>query len=144
MRTQNSVFKCSILEFNKNHDRTGNLTSIESNKNVPFTIKRAYYLYDVPGGAERGGHAHKKLIHLFVAASGCFDVVINDGQNKRVFTLNRPYYGLLVDEGIWIEVINFSSGAICLVLASELYDPDDYIRDYNEYLIYINDNSSHI
>ena len=96
-------------------------------------LKRIYYLYDVPGGAERGGHAHKDLQQLIVAASGCFDVVLDDGKNRKVVELNRPYYGLYIVPGIWREIINFSSGAICLVLASQKYDKDDYIRDYNQF-----------
>jgi dTDP-4-dehydrorhamnose 3,5-epimerase-like enzyme len=109
---------------------------------IPFDVKRLYYLYDVPGGAERGGHAHKGLHQLIVAASGSFDVVLDDGKNRKVVELNRPYYGLYVIPGIWRELINFSSGAICLVLASEKYNIDDYIRDYEEFLKYSNENSS--
>lgn len=117
----------------KIHNRAGNITIIEGNKDVPFNIKRIYYLYDIPGGEERGGHAHKELFQLIVAASGAFDVVLDDGQNKKVVTLNRPDFGLIVVPGIWRELINFSSGAICLVLSSEIYSEADYIRDYDDF-----------
>ena len=137
-----SIYNCCVIELNKVHNRSGNLTFIEDRMEIPFDVRRLYYLYDVPGGAERGGHAHKKLQQLIVAASGCFDVVLDDGKNRKVVELNRPYYGLHVVPGIWRELINFSSGAICLVLASEKYDADDYIRDYDEYLKLSNESSS--
>ena len=136
-----SVYNCCVVELNKVHNRSGNLTFIEDRMEIPFDVRRLYYLYDVPGGAERGGHAHRKLEQLIVAASGCFDVVLDDGENRKVVQLNRPYYGLHVVPGIWRELINFSSGAICLVLASEKYDVDDYIRDYDVYLKYTNESS---
>jgi len=136
-----SVYNCCVVELNKVHNRSGNLTFIEDRMEIPFDVRRLYYLYDVPGGAERGGHAHRKLEQLIVAASGCFDVVLDDGKNRKVVQLNRPYYGLHVVPGIWRELINFSSGAICLVLASEKYDVDDYIRDYDVYLKYTNESS---
>lgn len=142
MIVQSSIYNCCVVELNKIHNRSGNLTSLENIKDIPFDVKRLYYLYDVPGGAERGGHAHKNLHQLIVAASGCFDVVLHDGKNRKVVQLNRPYYGLYVVPGIWRELINFSSGAICLVMASEKYDKEDYIRDYEIYLKYINENSS--
>jgi hypothetical protein len=144
MKTKSSIYNCGIIELNKVHNRSGNLTAIESKMDIPFDVKRLYYLYDIPGGSERGGHAHKKLHQLIVATSGCFDVVLGDGKNRKVVELNRPYYGLYVVPGIWRELINFSSGATCLVLASEKYDAEDYIRDYKEYLIYRNENSSYI
>lgn len=137
-----SIYNCCVLELNKVHNRSGNLTAIEERMEIPFDVKRLYYLYDVPGGAERGGHAHKKLQQLIVAASGCFDVVLDDGKNRKVVELNRPYFGLHIVAGIWRELINFSSGAICLVLASEKYDAGDYIRDYDEYLNHSNESSS--
>ena len=137
-----SIYNCCVIELDKVHNRSGNLTAIEDRMQIPFDVRRIYYLYDVPGGAERGGHAHRRLQQLIVAASGCFDVVLDDGKNRKVVELNRPYYGLLVVPGIWRELINFSSGAICLVLASEKYDAGDYIRDYDEYLKYANENSS--
>jgi len=144
MITKPSIYNCSVIELNKVHNRSGNLTAIEDRMHIPFDVKRLYYLYDVPGGAERGGHAHKGLQQLIVAASGCFDVVLDDGKNRKVVELNRPYYGLHVIPGIWRELINFSSGAICLVLASEKYDPKDYLRDYNEFLKYRDENSSNV
>jgi WxcM-like, C-terminal len=144
MITPSSIYNCCVIELNKVHNRSGNLTALEDSMEIPFEVKRLYYLYDVPGGAERGGHAHKGLQQLIVAASGCFDVVLTDGKNKKVVELNRPYYGLYVVPGIWRELINFSSGAICLVLASEKYDADDYIRDYGEFLKFKNEISSHI
>lgn len=126
--------KCSIVELGKLHHNSGNITVVENNKIIPFEIKRAYYLYDVPGGESRGGHAHRNLYQLIVSASGSFDVVLTDGSVKRSFTLNRPYNGLLIVPGIWRELENFSSGAVCLVLASQAYDEKDYIRDFDEYL----------
>jgi len=136
-----SVFSCNVLTLKKNHNYAGNITPVEAEQHVPFQIKRVYYLYDVPGGEARGGHAHKALQQLIVAASGSFDVLIDDGYNKKTVSLNRPYYGLHIVPGIWRELLNFSSGAICLVLASHHYDPDDYIRDYNNFLKYKNDTS---
>src|SRR5574344_629744 len=132
-----TVYDCSIIELNKHHsDRKGNISVVESFNTIPFDIKRAYYLYDVPGGEERGSHAHKKLEQLIIAASGSFDVILSDGHVRRTFTLNRPYQGLLVVPGIWRELNNFSSGSVCLVLASECYDEHDYIRNYEEFLEY--------
>lgn len=130
---KNSVYDCVILPLNKIHNRAGNITIIEGNNSVPFDVKRIYYLYDIPGGEDRGGHAHKELRQLIVAASGSFNVLLDDGLNKKVVTLNRPDYGLLVVPGIWRELMEFSSGAICLVLASEIYSETDYIRTYNEF-----------
>ena len=129
-----TIYNCSVIELNRIHKRSGNITVVENLRHIPFEVKRVYYLYDVPGGGERGGHAHKELKQLIVAASGCFDVVLNDGKNKKVVELNRPYYGLYVVPGIWRELINFSSGAICLVLASEKYYKEDYLRDYSDFL----------
>ena len=121
----------------KHHsDRKGNLSVVENGDTVPFDVKRVYYLYDVPGGESRGAHAHKKLKQLLVAASGSFTVTLDDGNVKRSFTLNRPYQGLLIVPGIWRELDDFSSGSVCLVLASEKYDAEDYIRDYDEFLKY--------
>lgn len=115
------------------HNRAGNITIYQNGSPSPFDVRRVYYLYDVPGGSERGGHAHKGLYQLIIAASGSFDVILDDCRNKKVIELNRPNYGLLVVPGIWREIVNFSSGAICLVLASEKYDKSDYIRDYSLY-----------
>ena len=129
-----SLEKCQIIELPKIADRRGNLTFIEADKHVPFSIQRVYYLYDVPGGAERGGHAHKAMHQLIIAMSGSFDVVLDDGSGKKRFHLNRSYYGLYVCPMMWRELDNFSSGSVCLVLASNLYDEEDYYRNYNEYL----------
>ena len=131
-----SVYDCSIIEMDKHPSESGYITIVENYKIIPFEVNRVYYLYDVPGGVERGGHAHKQLKQLLVAASGSFDVVLNDGNVKRTITLNRPYHGLLIVPGIWREINNFSSGAICLVLASEKFDEMDYIRNYNEFIRY--------
>jgi hypothetical protein len=131
---ESTIYNCSVIELNRIHQRSGNITVVENLLHIPFEVKRVYYLYDVPGGGERGGHAHKELNQLIVAASGCFDVVLNDGKNKKVVQLNRPYFGLYVVPGIWRELINFSSGAICLVLASEKYNKEDYLRDYSNFL----------
>ncbi len=133
---KNSVYDCVILRLNKIHNRAGNITIVEGNKNIPFDVKRIYYLYDIPGGENRGGHAHKELRQLIVAASGSFDVMLDDGVNKKIVTLNRPNYGLIVVPGIWRELIEFSSGAICLVLASEGYREEDYIREYQFFKLY--------
>jgi hypothetical protein len=136
MIKKSTVYDCSIIEIDKHHSDLGNITVIESQATIPFEVNRIYYLYDIPGGEERGGHAHKELRQLIVAASGSFDVVLNDGNVKRTITLNRPYHGLLVVPGIWRELNDFSSGAICLVLASQKYDEADYIRDYEKFLAY--------
>lgn len=128
-----TVWDCDLLLLPRIQTESGAITALNNLDEVPFSTKRVYYLYDVPGGAERGGHAHKGLFQLIIAASGSFDVVIDDGKIKRIISLNRPYQGLLVVPGIWREIINFSSGSICLVLASEMYDKDDYIRIYDEF-----------
>jgi len=124
---------CKIVELPKITEPSGNLTFIESARHVPFQIARAYYLYDVPGGAQRGGHAHKVLEEFLVAISGSFDVVLDDGRDKARFHLNRSFHGLYVPRMIWRELDNFSSGSVCLVLASEYYDELDYLRDYSEF-----------
>ena len=129
------VFDCTMIELSRHHsDRKGNITVIENGVTVPFNVKRTYYLYDVPGGESRGGHAHKDLHQLIAAASGSFTVTLDDGSVKRTFLLNRPYQGLLVVPGIWRTLDDFSSGAVCMVLASEGYDEADYIRDYNKFI----------
>jgi hypothetical protein len=125
---------CVIVTLNKIHNRAGNITIVEGHKNVPFDLKRIYYLYDIPGGEDRGGHAHKELRQLIVAASGSFNVLLDDGTNKKVVTLKRPDHGLIIVPGIWRKLIEFSSGAICLVIASEVYDENDYIRNYADFL----------
>jgi hypothetical protein len=128
-----SLQNCRIIDLPKILEPRGNLTFIEANQHVPFPIQRVYYLYDVPGGAERGGHAHKALHQLIIAISGSFDVVLDDGHEKQRHHLNRSYFGLYVCPMIWRELDNFSSGSVCLVLASHHYDEDDYYRDYTEY-----------
>lgn len=129
-----SVFDCSIVELDKHHsDRKGNLTVVENCETLPFDVKRVYYLYDVPGGESRGSHAHRDLEQLIVAASGSFTVTLDDGKSKRSFFLNRPYQGLYVKPGLWRDLDDFSSGAVCMVLASEVYQKEDYIRDYEEF-----------
>ena len=141
-----SVFDCSIIELDKHHsDRKGNLTVVQNggatdstNGTLPCDVKRVYYLYDVPGGEERGAHAHRDLSQLIVAASGSFTVTLDDGKCKRSFFLNRPYQGLYVKPGLWRDLGDFSSGAVCMVLASEVYMKEDYIRDYDEFLNYRN------
>ena len=133
-----SVSDCGIIELDRHHSqRKGDISVVENGKEVPFDVKRIYYLYDVPGGADRGGHAHKELYQLIVAASGAFTVELDDGTNRKTFTLNRPYQGLLVKPGIWRTLTDFSSGSICMVLASEKYDEKDYIREYGEFEKYL-------
>ena len=122
-----------IINIPKIEDPRGNLSVIEKEV-VPFEIKRVYYLYDVPAGAERGGHAHKKLQQFLVALSGSFDVILNDGKEEKIVTLNKPFEGLLITNGIWRELKNFSSGAVCLVVASDVFEEADYIREFNEFL----------
>lgn len=124
---------CKIIELSKITDPRGNLTSIEAERNVPFSIKRVYYLYDVPGGATRAGHGHKTLQQLIIAMSGSFDVVLDDGFNKQRYHLNRSYFGLYVAPMIWREIDNFSSGSVCMVLASDHYDEGDYYRYYEDF-----------
>lgn len=131
-----TIYDCSMLEIDKHHNEKGNISVVENGKTIPFDVKRVYYLYDVPGGESRGGHAHKELQQFIVAASGSFDVTVDDGQSRRTFTINRPYRGLLVVPGIWRELDNFSSGSVCLVLASTEYSAEDYIRDYSEFKEY--------
>ena len=134
-----SLDSCRIVDLPKILDPRGNLTFVESGHPVPFAIQRVYYLYDVPGGAERGGHAHKVLEQLIIAMSGSFDVVLDDGRERRRFHLNRSYYGLYVCSVIWRELANFSSGSVCMVLASNRYDESDYSRNYDEYLAAMRD-----
>ena len=140
----NSVYDCTIIELDKHHHEKGNITVVENNKTIPFDIKRTYYLYDVPGGEARGGHAHQKLSQLIISASGSFTVTLDDGNVKRTFVLNRPYQGLYIVPGIWRVLDDFSSGSVCLVLASHPYEENDYIRDYEAFLIYKKNDSSFI
>lgn len=128
------INQCHIIDLPRIPDARGNLTFIEAGRHVPFEIKRVYYLYDVPGGAERGGHGHKELQQLIIAMSGSFDVVLDDGKERKRFHLNRSYYGLYICPMIWRELDNFSSGSVCMVLASTLYEEADYFRDYDEFL----------
>jgi WxcM-like, C-terminal len=130
-----SVDACRIVALPKISDPRGNLTFVEGGDHIPFDIQRVYYLYDVPGGAERGGHAHKALHQLIIAMSGSFDVVLDDGQQKKRYHLNRSYSGLYVCPMIWRELDNFSSGSVCMVLASNRYDESDYYRDHKDYLV---------
>ena len=135
---RNSVYDCTIIELDKHHSaRKGNITVVENNYTVPFEVKRTYYLYDVPGGESRGGHAHKELSQLIVAASGSFIVTLDDGNIKRTFLLNRPNQGLYIVPGAICALDDFSSGAVCMVLASEGYSENDYIRDYEDFKNYI-------
>jgi len=128
-----TLSKCKIIDLPKITDERGNLTFVEGNKHIPFEIKRIYYLYDVPGGESRGGHAHKSLQQFIIAASGSFDVILDDGLERKRFHLNRSYYGLYVPFMVWRELNNFSSGSVCLVVASEYYDENDYIREYETF-----------
>jgi WxcM-like, C-terminal len=125
---------CKIIELPRVNDPRGNLTFIEGGRHVPFEIRRVYYLYDVPGGATRAGHGHRKLEQVIIAMSGSFDVTLDDGGERRRFHLNRSYYGLSVGPMMWREIDNFSSGSVCMVLASERYDEADYFRDYEDFL----------
>ena len=129
-----SIEKCKIIELPKISDPRGNLTFIEGMRHIPFGIRRVYYTYDVPGGADRGGHAHKALHQLIIAMSGSFDVTLDNGRNKKKFHLNRSYQGLYVCPMMWRYLDNFSSGSVCMVLASNLYEASDYYRDYNEFI----------
>lgn len=140
MKTDNTVYDCSIIELDKHHRKQGNISVVENGITVPFDVKRAYYLYDIPGGESRGSHAHKELHQIMIAVSGSFTVTLDDGTEKRSFTLNRPYQGLYVVPGIWRDLDNFSSGAVCLVLASEPYQAEDYIRNYDEFLEFKKEN----
>lgn len=129
-----SIEECKLIDLPKITDPRGNLTFVESHSHVPFDIKRVYYLYDVPGGVARGGHAHKELKQVIIAVHGGFDVLIDDGKNRKTVTLNRSNQGLLINCLVWRELLNFSSGSVCLVVASSEYMESDYIRDYNDFL----------
>ena len=136
-----SVFDCSLCQLNKFHDPEGNLTVVTENVHVPFPINRVFYSYDIPGGEDRGAHAHKECHQFIIAASGSFEVVLDDGTNKRTVTLNRPFWGLHVPPGIWASEQGFSSGSICLVLASHGYSEEDYIRNYDDFMKYVQENN---
>ncbi len=133
-----SLADCRILDVEKVLNRSGNISFLNNDGHLPFQIQRVFYLYDIPGGESRGAHAHKKCHQFLVAASGSFEVLVNDGVDQKIFQLNRSNVGLYIPPGIWASEINFSSGSVCLVLASDLYDASDYIRDYNELLNYKN------
>jgi hypothetical protein len=129
-----TIYDCSVIELPRIQSPSGSITPVYGRVHVPFDIARIYYLYDIPGGETRGGHAHKALQQLIVAASGSFDVLLDDGINRKVVNLNRPYYGLYLPNMIWRELLNFSSGGVCLVLASDVYDEADYYRDYDTFV----------
>jgi len=132
----NSVFDASIITLPIIKFRAGNISPIENSIHVPFDVKRIFYLYDIPGGESRGAHAHKECFQFLIPASGSFEVQMDDGFSKRQVFLNRPYHGLLIPPSIWASELNFSSGSVCLVLASHTYNPEDYIRKYDEFLEY--------
>lgn len=129
-----NIDNCKIIDLPKISDPRGNLTFVEGDNHIPFRIKRVYWIYDVPGGDIRGGHSYKKLQEVIIAVSGSFDVVLNDGGQKKVYSLNRSYYGLYVPNLLWRDLENFSTNSLCLILASDLYDESDYIRDYDEFV----------
>lgn len=128
-----SVFNCSVIELPRIKNRAGNITPVNNSKDIPFEVKRVFYIYDIPGGEDRGAHSHRKCHQFIIAASGSFEIELNDGKNKRTVVLNRPYYGLHIPPGIWAAEKGFSSGAVCLVLTSHKYDEKDYIRKYEEF-----------
>ncbi len=132
-----SVYDCSIIELPKINSRAGNITPVTNNENIPFETKRVFYIYDIPGGEGRGAHAHKECHQFLIAASGSFEIEMDDGINKRTITLNRPYYGLHIPPGIWAAEKGFSSGVICLVLTSQKYDENDYLREYKKFIKYV-------
>ena len=134
-----TVFDCSIVELPRHTDRAGNISIAENNINLPFEVKRVFYTYDIPGGVDRGAHAHKECHQFLIAASGSFEVEMDDGINKRTIVLNRPYYGLHLPPGIWASEKSFSSGSVCLVLASQGYEEEDYIREYQDFKKYRNE-----
>ena len=127
------ISSCRLIELDRHHHDNGNLSVVDGGITLPFEIKRTYYTYDIPGGAERGGHSHKECREFIVAISGSFDVEIDDGVERATYTLNRPYFGLLIEPGIWRELKNFSSGSVCMVIASLHYDEQDYVRDYEKF-----------
>lgn len=131
-----TVYDCTILQLPVVHNEAGNITALNNDLEIPFDIKRVYYLYDVPGGESRGGHGHKALYQLILAGSGSFDITVDDGRIRRTFQLNRPDYGLYLPPGLWRELDNFSSGSICLVMASAFYSTEDYIRNYQSFIEY--------
>ena len=139
MKKDVSVYDCSVIELPKLQNRAGNITPVTNQEEIPFDIKRVFYIYDIPSGEDRGAHAHKSCHQFLIAASGSFEIELNDGKIKRTIMLNRPYFGLHIPPGIWAAEKGFSSGAICLVLTSHLYDAEDYIRDYSNFLSFKNE-----
>ncbi len=137
MKNSSTVHECNLLDLKQFGERNGHITVINNNLEIPFAIKRIFYLYDIPGGESRGEHAHKECHQFLVAVSGAFEVLLDDGKEKRQVLLNRPYIGLHIPPGIWASEINFSSGSICLVMASHEYSEDDYLRHYDDYLKFI-------
>ena len=129
-----NIFNCNLVELQKIKNRAGNLSVVENSNSIPFDIARVYYIYDVPGGSDRGGHAHKDLEQYVIAVSGAFDIQLDDGKNKKTVRLDRPFLALHIKKGIWRETRNFTSGAICMVIASHKYDKQDYIHDYEDFL----------
>jgi len=129
-----NIFNCNLVELQKIKNRAGNLSVVENSNSIPFDIARVYYIYDVPGGSDRGGHAHKDLEQYVIAVSGAFDIQLDDGKNKKTVRLDRPFLALHIKKGIWRETRNFTSGAICMVIASRKYDNQDYIHDYDDFL----------
>ena len=136
--SKNTVYDCTMLQLHRHHRPQRNISVVENRDTVPFDVKRVYYLYDIPGGESRGAHAHRELEQLIIAVSGSFRVTLDDGNVKRSFVLNRPYQGLYVKSGIWRDLDDFSSGSVCMVLASEIYRKEDYIRNYQEFLEFRN------
>ena len=129
-----TIYDCTIIQLPKIENRAGNISPIQGSLDIPFEIKRVFYLYDIPGGEDRGAHAHKECQQFLIAGSGSFNVLVDDGNNKKTFNLNRPYYGLHIPPGVWASEIGFSSGSICIALTSHKYDENDYIREYEDYL----------
>ncbi len=139
MKQHPKVYDCSIIELPKVKNRAGSISIVEGMKNLPFEVKRVFYLYDIPAGEDRGAHAHKECHQFLIAASGSFEVTLDDGINKKTVVLNRPFYGLHIPPGIWAHELNFSAGAICLVLTSHLYTGEDYIRNYHDFVASLDD-----
>ena len=131
-----TIYDCTIIQLPKIENKAGNISPIQGSLDIPFEIKRVFYLYDIPGGEDRGAHAHKECQQFLIAGSGSFNVLVDDGNNKKTFNLNRPYYGLHIPPGVWASEIGFSSGSICIALTSHKYDENDYIREYEDYLKY--------
>ena len=131
-----TIYDCTIIQLPKIENRAGNISPIQGSLDIPFEIKRVFYLYDIPGGEDRGAHAHKECQQFLIAGSGSFNVLVDDGNDKKTFNLNRPYYGLHIPPGVWASEIGFSSGSICIALTSHKYDENDYIREYEDYLKY--------